>query len=329
MTDKVIFLDIDGVLLSLEGCKTPHNAALIKAQAEGFMAHLRFDAEAVRLIVDLADDAGAKLVLSSNWRRTWGGDGDALMAKLISEGLRGDLSHEDWYLPVLGLRPRKFDEIADWLDSHPPCFALIIDDDGYAGPPLILKLTGVIETNKHVGYIASDDKASRKFFRVPVRAVAPVADTAEHSEPGVADPYAPELEALIRGGLGGKPIGKYLGEIGCKSFPPGQSVLWFKGDSHDGGHWLFAIAPPQEGHTTPGYQVILAFGREKAGSIELQGCVLLNAEDRHGHRVVFNRGNLIRHRGETFTAAEPLDEFNALRRILNIEFYTNPWFFAE
>ena len=84
MTEKVIFIDIDGVLLPLKEWKTPENAAILKTRPEGFMQHIRFNAEAVRLVVRLADLAGAKLVLSSNWRRTWGPDSDALMRKLVA-----------------------------------------------------------------------------------------------------------------------------------------------------------------------------------------------------------------------------------------------------
>lgn len=329
MTEKVIFIDIDGVLLSLEGCKSPENAALLKARPDGFMAHLCFDAEPVKLIVELADDAGAKLVLSSNWRRVWGGDGDALMTKLAAEGLREDLWHEDWYLPVLGLEPRKFDEIADWLNSHPPCFALVIDDEGYRGPPLIQGMAGVIVTDESVGYTASDDEAARIFFGVQASEAISTEDAAAHDEPAAPDPYAPEREALMRGEPSMKPIGAYLREIGCKSFPPGQSVLWYKGDGPDEGHWLFAIAPAQEGHASSGYTVTLAFGREKAGSIELKGCVLLNAEDRHGSRIVFNKGCLVRQQGGKFIPEAELKEFDALGHVLNAEFYSNPWFFAE
>lgn len=329
MTENVIFIDIDGVLLPLKEWKTPENAAILKTRPEGFMQHIRFNAEAVRLVVRLADLSGAKLVLSSNWRRTWGPDSDALMRKLVAEGLREDLWHEDWFLPVLGLKPRKFDEIADWLDNHPPCRALVIDDEAYAGPPLP-KPNGVIATDEREGYTASDDEAARGFFGVVAPETPPTDDGAsDHDKPAKFDPYAPEREAFMRGEPGScLPIGQYLGEIGCASFPPGQSALWFRGDGPDQGHWLYALATPQEGPAAPGYRIILTFGREKAGSIEMEGCVLLDAEDRHGNRVVFDKGCLVRHEGDAFVPASPINEAELVGRVSDIGFGSRPFHFA-
>ncbi len=75
--------------------------------------------------------------------------------------------------------------------------------------------------------------------------------------------------------------------------------------------------------------VTLAFCHEKAGSIELKGCVLLNAEDRYGNRIVFNKGCLVRQQSGKFIPEGELKEFDALRHVLNAEFYSNPWFFSE
>lgn len=165
-TENIVFVDIDGVLLPLKDCRAPDNAELLRSRPVGFMGQLRFSAEAIRLLVRLADLAEARLVLSSNWRRSWGPDSDALMAKLVSEGLRQDLWHENWFAPLFGLEPRKFDEIADWLDDHPSSKALIIDDEVYRGPPLAAGKAAVLQINEEDGYSRPDHLLACEYFEV-------------------------------------------------------------------------------------------------------------------------------------------------------------------
>ena len=117
------------------------------------------------MLVRLADLAQARLVLSSNWRRTWGPDSDALMKKLVSEGLRRNLWHRDWFVPLFGLEPRKYDELAEWLDDHAPCKALIIDDE-YRGPPLAAGSAAVLQIDENEGYTLPDHLAACGFFEV-------------------------------------------------------------------------------------------------------------------------------------------------------------------
>ena len=189
MTENIIFVDIDGVLLPLNECRIWKNAALLRSRSTGFMQHLRFNAEAVRLLVCLADLAEAKLVLSSNWRRSWGPDSDALMDKLVSEGLRRDLWHEDWFVPLFGLEPRKFDELADWLDDHPPCKALIIDDEEYRGPPLVAGSAAVLQIDEKTGYTPADHKRACEFFGV--------GDSMPPADPPSGRPLRPDSKAPV------------------------------------------------------------------------------------------------------------------------------------
>lgn len=168
MIRRIIFVDIDGVLLPLKDHATPGNAALLAQRPSGFLGDLRFSTDAVTLVVKLAEQSGAKLVLSSNWRWIWGADADALMRKLVAEGLSAELWHADWYLPVLGLQPRKFDEIADWIDDHSPCRALIIDDD----PILRGKIQdiGIVVTEKYHGFGFQEYRAACEYFGIEVSA---------------------------------------------------------------------------------------------------------------------------------------------------------------
>ncbi|GAK73416.1 hypothetical protein RRU01S_38_00200 [Agrobacterium rubi TR3 = NBRC 13261] len=168
MTSKIIFIDIDGVLFPVKDHVTPGNAVLLAERQSGFLDGLRFKPEAVALVVKLAELSGAKLVLSSNWRRIWGSDADGLMRKLVAEGLPAELWHVDWYLPVLGLKPRKFDEIADWIGDHSPCRALIIDDD-----PILrgkIQNIGIVVTDEYHGFGFQDYRAACEYFGIEVSA---------------------------------------------------------------------------------------------------------------------------------------------------------------
>lgn len=188
--ENIIFVDIDGVLLTLKDCRSPENAALLRSRPDGFMGQLRFNAEAIRLLVRLADLADARLVLSSNWRRSWGPDSDTLMEKLVSEGLRQDLWHEDWFAPLLGLEPRKIDEIADWLDDHPSSKALVFDDElERRRPPLPAGKAVVLEINAEEGYSRPDHLLACEYFGVE--------DDMKSSVPPRGLPLRPEPTAPV------------------------------------------------------------------------------------------------------------------------------------
>lgn len=166
MISRIIFVDIDGVLLSLNDHTTPGNAALLAKRPSGFLSGLRFSPDAVALLVKVTELSGAKLVLSSNWRRIWGADADALMRKLVAEGLHADLWHDDWYLSVLGLQPRKFDEIADWIDDHSPCRALIIDNESIL--PRKMQNVGIVVTDELHGFGLQEQHAAFEYFGIKV-----------------------------------------------------------------------------------------------------------------------------------------------------------------
>ena len=117
MIDKVLFLDIDGVLNSFRSAHAfgefPH----------GFddSNYAKFDHVAVALIRRLCKDSGAKIVLSSSWR---------VIHRFEEVGLKLDLPIID-RTPSLNNRGRiRGDEIKYWLDFNKcSCYA-IVDDDG-------------------------------------------------------------------------------------------------------------------------------------------------------------------------------------------------------
>lgn len=111
---KVIFLDIDGVLLS-------HRSVVAFGRWPNDLTPddvAKFDPIALALLRNFCAASGAKIVLSSTWRilHAWQKVGDKLDLPLIDATPR-----------MLGPRGR---EIAAWLSGHPEVERYaIIDDD--------------------------------------------------------------------------------------------------------------------------------------------------------------------------------------------------------
>lgn len=115
MSDKILFLDIDGVLNSKIYYK------YIYKPEEG---HSRFDPYCVVLIKRLVEEFLLKIVITSTWRN---GIAERLMNELEESKLIPYL-HEDWHTPIL--RPvNRGREIQLWLDEHPEIIDYIIIDD--------------------------------------------------------------------------------------------------------------------------------------------------------------------------------------------------------
>lgn len=115
MNDRVLFLDIDGVLNSRIYYKY-----IYKPEDGGS----RFDPYCVILVKKLVEEFSLKIVISSTWR-------DGGMKRLINELNENkfmDYLHEDWLTPVV--RPaNRGKEIELWLDNHSEVKDYIILDD--------------------------------------------------------------------------------------------------------------------------------------------------------------------------------------------------------
>lgn len=135
---NVVFIDIDGPILPLRMWAAAENIRLLDEKVIDRSPHLRFDPGCVGLIARLCDLAGARLVLASNWRRTWAHGLDALHAKIIAEGLRGDLWHENWMLPVFD---NKTAELASWINSNRIATGVFIDDEAISTPEPVRMIT--------------------------------------------------------------------------------------------------------------------------------------------------------------------------------------------
>jgi len=115
MNERIIFLDIDGVLNSTRSCL-----------AFGGFGHLRpnitedsakLDPIALKLMRMLVEETNAKVVISSSWR---------INANSVSD-------FDFLQMPIIGMTPYRGDcrgdEIQKWLDKNPTERYVIIDDD--------------------------------------------------------------------------------------------------------------------------------------------------------------------------------------------------------
>ena len=138
---NVIFLDIDGPLLSRRMWAASENFALLQTPVAQRIALLKFDPGSVGLICRACELAQAQLVLASNWRRTWPGDLGALKRKLEYEGLPPHLWHHNWKLPVLPAG-NKQSELEAWLNENSPVAkAVFIDDEALTCPRPVVQIT--------------------------------------------------------------------------------------------------------------------------------------------------------------------------------------------
>jgi Swiss Army Knife RNA repair-like protein len=118
---KVIFLDIDGVLVTLGSIKRGRSGL-----------HAEPEPSCVEALNSILDSTGAKIVVSSTWRfggiaqirqilKRWG-----VRAKVI--GLTPNLTRQ---LGAVWVSSTRGDEIRLWLASHPEVEKFVIlDDDG-------------------------------------------------------------------------------------------------------------------------------------------------------------------------------------------------------
>ena len=112
---KILFLEIDGVLISEECSKN-------KLSSE--KTHSKFDPLSVSLIKSLIEEFSLKIVISSSWRYE-------AIDRLIKELKRNELLeylYYDWFTPVIYPAHRGM-EIKQWLDVHPEVNEYVIIDD--------------------------------------------------------------------------------------------------------------------------------------------------------------------------------------------------------
>jgi hypothetical protein len=171
--DRVVFLDIDGVLLTHRVWAMAVNTHVLEMRRTtlqgrearwGWMDAVAFDPCAVGLVNRLCDVTDARIVVSSNWRLTYRGEMETVQ-KLIAQGIRRELFHDDAWVPSRFRRDRKAASVQDWLEGH-----------GGAGSVAHICLSGSSHDGggwrlPNVIECSADDGISMKAYREAVRAL--------------------------------------------------------------------------------------------------------------------------------------------------------------
>jgi hypothetical protein len=153
MSYPVIFLDIDGVLNSIDFSKrTEHKWPDWPKWPDG-----QIDRDAVAHLNRLITATGAKIVISSSWRKML--DPEELAKVLARNGCIGEVIDETpdffklefWERPTPDGRFVRGDEIQAWLDEHPEVEAFVIFDDDSDMGHLVDRL---IQTDCQTGLLA-------------------------------------------------------------------------------------------------------------------------------------------------------------------------------
>jgi hypothetical protein len=152
---KVLFLDIDGVVLSGQDLWNTGNNRYLPP-------------EKIALIAEVCEKAGAVIVVSSTWRFS-----DDTFGALQSLGLP---LHPDWRTAMpkmqglIWIAEGRGHEIADWLARHPETSAYaIVDDDSDMLPA---QAAHFVQTPFEVGIQQSHADALVAILSEPTRAAA-------------------------------------------------------------------------------------------------------------------------------------------------------------
>ena len=120
---KVIFLDIDGVLNYTQWYVDDRNPGNLNGE-EGDL-----DPLCVNRIINICNETGAKVVISSDWRISWYGTQLRLGRMGLDENYILDKTPERIWINIPGFDHSRGAEINDWLEMHPECEKYVIIDD--------------------------------------------------------------------------------------------------------------------------------------------------------------------------------------------------------
>ncbi|MCB4824278.1 HAD domain-containing protein [Roseicella aerolata] len=163
----ILFLDIDGVLLSGRAWLLPANLSL-QARGTGLTRRQStemigrdavFDPCAIALLARICEVTGAQVVVASFWRYTVGLE--QTRAKLQEQGFPSGLLHEDWACPMARFSsPDKGADISHWLEERGVAqhgtWLVLDDEDVVPGATL--------RTNALDGLGVRDAAAAVRFF---------------------------------------------------------------------------------------------------------------------------------------------------------------------
>lgn len=168
ITEKVLFLDIDGVLTNTEDsssylCENPKTYRISEKNLENLMLVLK-------------SDPSIKIVISSNWRRfegdhpCWEHNGEIYygclpkLRKILKKWIIGDLTHERCLTKSEALE--LWFEDTDWMSKKNGKYVILEDDvwrEGFSNHPIFYKHT--IETSRATGFTREDVKRALEILR--------------------------------------------------------------------------------------------------------------------------------------------------------------------
>lgn len=158
---KVLFLDIDGVLNSMQMWRRLEREYPNQRDDfwETFNDHpeRELDVRHVPLLNRITNTTGAKIVISSAWRLFH--EHEALKGILKGIGVTGEIIGRTGNDPTMVSRQRG-DEIREWLELHPEVTHFVILDDGSDMRPVG---RGLVQTSLEKGL---EDKHVRKAIQM-------------------------------------------------------------------------------------------------------------------------------------------------------------------
>lgn len=153
MTDRILFLDIDGVFI-------PSRVYMMEGQTKPLVT--TFCPSVVGMVNDICKQTGAKLAIHSSWLRTnlqflsanFDGDEPSTYEWMIRQGLKREYFHED-HSCIWKFSGTRWQAITQWLLDHPhigPEDYWVIDDEELYYPNDVLHKRRCILTNFDEGF---------------------------------------------------------------------------------------------------------------------------------------------------------------------------------
>lgn len=119
MKQKIIFLDVDGVLNSYDFYQKMLEEENFDIFNENFL-----DPKALRFLKKIVEESDAEIVLSSSWK--WSNEGRKIVDNFLKEQ---NLSYIDTTPLDYSIPMNKKEEITAWLSNHPNVKKYVILDD--------------------------------------------------------------------------------------------------------------------------------------------------------------------------------------------------------
>jgi hypothetical protein len=146
-TERIIFLDIDGVLATRPMMPRGIGREMVPSLRPKLPRALR--AQPIAFLNQICAETNAQLVISSSWRLK----GDPRPA-LVDAGVTGRF-HDDWATDADG--PQRGDEIERWLAAHEAADYVVLDDWRQG---LERHASRLVLTDFRVGLTAQDARAA-------------------------------------------------------------------------------------------------------------------------------------------------------------------------